>query len=371
MQIITTSKLFMTALSSRKPSSELMTRISFPGYYQLLASLALIQPARTEEALIETGNRLVALASHANTFRQMDAVEQIGQSLMSLPLPPQFESIGRYYHGLYLMRRGGIAEAGALFEKTAEESTPTYRARALTLIGASFFLKGDLRSSLQSYIEAARIASRQDIGGWRAIVEAHRSIAMLKSVNGDHHGAVADLESLYPLVRVVSSSHPVVYYYYLNSLAVEFCEVGRLEEARRASEIAIASPYASAYPEWHDTRNKIARRQYRTPRSFIALARATIPGENVLSMPVTESTNCPTSSSVGDAKILNYTEWKNKMMEKPNGNSEDDQRSNELTDRHLLLKIVELASTDDLSGEALHEMVEALEKIVAAYKGKN
>jgi hypothetical protein len=50
------------------------------------------------------------------------------------------------------------------------------------------------------------------------------------------------------------SSQPHVYYDYMNSFAVELCEVGRLEEAKNVSLIVLASPFAPAYPEWRETR---------------------------------------------------------------------------------------------------------------------
>ena len=42
----------------------------------------------------------------------------------------------------------------------------------------------------------------------------------------------------------------------------------------------------------------------------------------------------------------------------------------DVSGREMMVKIIDLASTDGLSEEALHEMVEALEKIVEAYKQK-
>ena len=76
------------------------------------------------------------------------------------------------------------------------------------------------------------------------------------------------------------------------------------------------------------------------------------------------------SSSTGQAKVFNYTDWKKKMVKEPNGDEKDLQDSGEASDRQMLLKIVELASTDDLPDEALHEMVEALEKIMDTYNRK-
>jgi hypothetical protein len=72
-------------------------------------------------------------------------------------------------------------------------------------------------------------------------------------------------------------------------------------------------------------------------------------------------------SSTGRAKILNYTDWKKRMVKGPSGNEKDGRDVAEVSDRHMLLKIVELASTDDLPDEALCAMVKALERIVKTH----
>lgn len=43
-----------------------------------------------------------------------------------------------------------------------------------------------------------------------------------------------------------------------NSLAVELFAVWRLEEAKNVSQIVLASPFASPYPEYRETREEIA-----------------------------------------------------------------------------------------------------------------
>jgi hypothetical protein len=75
-------------------------------------------------------------------------------------------------------------------------------------------------------------------------------------------------------------------------------------------------------------------------------------------------------SSGGRAKILNYTNWKKKMVKEPYNNERGGNGADEVSDRQMLLKIVELASTDDLPDDALRDMVEALQNIVSTYKQK-
>ena len=65
-------------------------------------------------------------------------------------------------------------------------------------------------------------------------------------MEGDHKGALRYLESIYPLARMAGSLQPYTYYDYLNTLAVEMSEVGRIEEAHGASEVAVKLSFDSA-----------------------------------------------------------------------------------------------------------------------------
>lgn len=58
------------------------------------------------------------------------------------------------------------------------------------------------------------------------------------------------------------------------------------------------------------------------------------------------------------------------MSKEQTDDDKNAQDGGEVSERQMLLKIVELASTDDLPEEALREMVEALKKIVDKHKGK-
>lgn len=101
-------------------------------------------------------------------------------------------------------------------------------------------------------------------------------VAVISSEDGNHLGALALLENLLPLAHSTRLLQPHVYYDYLNSLAVELCEVGRLEEAKNVSQIVVASPLAHAYPECRETHNEIALRGRRASRSTVAVSQ-TIP----------------------------------------------------------------------------------------------
>src|SRR6185436_7592153 len=114
--------------------------------------------------------------------------------------------------------------------------------------------RGDIDTALPYYIMAGKDAAKGDLA---TLIESQRMTAVVRSINGDHKQALADLEKLFSPVRAISRYFPVLYYELLNSLAVELAEVGRLAEAEAALSIALSSSFASAYPEWAETRDEI------------------------------------------------------------------------------------------------------------------
>jgi len=102
------------------------------------------------------------------------------------------------------------------------------------------------------------------------LLEAHRGIALLRSVEGDHRAAVRDLERLMPLAHLIGKRGHPSYFAFLNSYALELSEGGRNEEARQVGSVVAASPFISRYREWQETVAEIESRRKR--RSFIAVA---------------------------------------------------------------------------------------------------
>src|SRR5262249_17328773 len=79
------------------------------------------------------------------------------------------------------------------------------------------------------------------------------------------------LQKLPLLVRKVSQWNPLYYYFYHNELAVELNALGRNAEARLALSVALRSPFASSYPEWHETLVEIDARETTAPGKTIAI----------------------------------------------------------------------------------------------------
>jgi tetratricopeptide (TPR) repeat protein len=239
-------------------------------YYQELLFSSLAHSASTTEGFQRLGHQLAAVARRAWAAKDLETVEQASQRMLSLPIADQLESVAQYYQALCSWRRGDTENARQSLERVVDGAPPAYRARALQIIGLTYHNSGEIDAALPFYIMAGSDAAKVDLA---TLVESQRMTAVIRSIHGDHKQALADLESLFSPIRAISRYFPVLYYELLNSLAVELSEVGRLAEAEAALSIALASSFASAYPEWTETRDEIlAKRTSATP-SVVAIDR--------------------------------------------------------------------------------------------------
>lgn len=103
MQTAARSNLFLTEFSSLINVADIKTANKQAEFYQQFV-YGLIKGVRTKQALIQAGDRLIALAEHFYQLRQMQVVEQVSQLLISLPLPREYESIANYYRALCIKR---------------------------------------------------------------------------------------------------------------------------------------------------------------------------------------------------------------------------------------------------------------------------
>jgi hypothetical protein len=359
METAAKASLVLTDSSSFERFADLQ-RISHSGFYQRLAS-GLITGIHTNQALGDLGERLVVLAEHAHAFRQMDALGQVSQFLMSWPLPRQYEAIGQYYHALcvQMLGRGDADRAASLLARLVESAQPKYRVRAMISLGANWRHQSDNQSALSLYCEAGRFASRTNLNDPYSIITAQRMFAVIAGEDGNHRGALALLENLFPLANDLRSSQPQVYYDYMNSLAVELFEVGRLEEAKNVSQIAVASPFARAYPEWRETRNEIALRGCDASRSVVAFDQA--PARTASSRAAPESEKLvhlsaprrddslsaiEPSPARKPARVLSMQEWIKKMPKQSNTHPQDKTTPRPTTDKEKQARLLELGKLD-------------------------
>ncbi len=211
----------------------------------------------------ESVRMLVSAGESAFAQRRWDDLAQVGEILANSFLPAPYQAIGAYYTGLAASFLGQSDREAALraIEHAALNAPPVFQARALLSLGTIAANVGDRTSEAGFYREAIDRATRDDSRDIHTVVNARRGVAISLSLEGDHHRALDELESLWPMVRAIAAHDPVAYLDWLNSLAVELGEVGQVEQASKAAHIVIASPFASAYPYWQETADDLATMQ--------------------------------------------------------------------------------------------------------------
>ena len=386
MQTAASNSLVLTDISSLGRFADSQTKISHGGFYQLIA-LGL----HTKQILTGLGDRLVAMAERAHAFRQMDKLEELSRVLATSSLPKQYEAVGRYYQALSIQRfgHGNVEQAAQLLERVAVNAPSRYRLKALVSLGANSVHRAEYRLASSYYCDAGSFASSQRLYDPHAVVVSPKDMAVIRSLEGDHRGALALLEDLFPLAHAMRAVEPHVYYDYLNSLAVELCAVGRLEEARNASRIVLASPFAGAYPEWRETHDEIQLRGYRSSRATVAFHNATPeasrgraaqePGK-LMRLPLPERTETRAADSAPGsepARVLSLHEWKTKMVKQSNGDPQDHnpkpatskekqariKKLGKMTTREKLLRIMTVIGDERVGDDLLLRALLVLEEL--------
>jgi tetratricopeptide (TPR) repeat protein len=379
------NNLVLTSFSSLKRLAEFEQRISHAGLYQGITE-NLIRGLNTNRAIAEFASKLASVADAAYLFRQFDVVGYVGRLLLNLPLSRRFEGIGDYYQALSLNQgtRGDTVGAGCIFDRIADSAPLKYRARAMLALGANFFTAGDRQTAMSFYLEVMRIVTRHRVSDPMTLYTASRMTAVIKGTEDDHRGAVADLEAMVSLARMAGSRQPYAYYDYLNTLAVELGELGRLDQARRASEIAIASPFARAYPEWRETFKDIEAKSRRSSRSIVGI-RQTISEtaetakirqpvsrkktDNLLRLPAPEArapADRPDYPQDTQARVLNFQQWKTAINASSRAIPEEvtPEQRRRMTTGEKLIRLMDLISQDETDDETIDRILEAVEQIV-------
>jgi hypothetical protein len=141
-----------------------------------------------------------------------------------------------------------------------------HRGKALLSSAIGFRARGELLIAGKLLIEAFNLARKY--GDLVTLYQTQKELAVICSFDGNHETALNTLETASPLARQVYKQRPVYWFDYLNSLAVELGEVGRLEEARKLCDVVLTSPFAPKYDGWHETgaelKEKIGRRASRS-----------------------------------------------------------------------------------------------------------
>ena len=305
----------------------------------------------TSKVGVEQGRlyQLVRVADWSYCVRDTQRQCEIGRILQRFPYP--FNVVGDYYEAQYLNREGLYEVSTKLLERVYEQGPERYRARALQTLSAKEEWQGKIGEALRFRVEAIKI------GDPFTSLEAQLGVAVCKSAEGDHRGAVRHIEQFLPMVKALYGSHSL-YSNYLNSLAVELGEVGRIEEAANISRIILASPYAFAYPEYRETGQELALREYKS-RSVVSVLKPVLDSDNVVPMPVVERSPSPTQK--GRAKVLDLQAWREQMVKEPNG---EDDNVDEMDFNELIVKLLQLTTHEEVSEKKLRKVVKSAIKII-------
>jgi len=306
---------------------------------------ALYQQLRSNVFNFEQFGKILAVESErAQTLRQEEWLEEISNALSHSPIK-EYRMIGEYYQGWCAYRRG--EEAKATFETVAEQSE-AFRSKALISLAA-------IAAGSQNHSEAIRFCQEaiKQSDNISTTVQAIRGVIVLETLDGNHARAVGHLENLEPLVRFLT---PFARYQYLNSLAVELGEIGRIEEARNICKFVLASPYAFAYPEWRETSDEINLRGYKS-RSVVSLKLRITPN-NLLHLPE-RSASGPLAPKLFQqpGSVTKLEDWKRKMVKEPNGN-DSDQLPEDMTSQDMAMKLLELITENRYEEDKIREILE-------------
>lgn len=272
MQNAPKTSRFLIDFSSEREFADSGIVVSHSKLVQHAVAKQLAYGANSRQLLNALAKKLIQVAEHSFGLRDIASLREASLVLLNLPIA-EARKIGQYYQALAVRRSGKIDESLPLFEAVADSAPLAYRARALQTLGAIYHLKGQLDEAMRFYPDAIRVASSESGRDLLTTLLVNQEIACIKSEMGDHCRALADYEKLSPLVQVVARQNPLYFYFYHNELAVEFAELGRLAEAETACAIALASPFASAYPEWSGTREDIAAKRKSASPSVVAIHR--------------------------------------------------------------------------------------------------
>jgi tetratricopeptide (TPR) repeat protein len=221
-------------------------------------------------------NELIAHLSRqaeiAYTLRQLDKVEAIGRQLEQIHAP-----VARFWQGLAAQQqgKGNLNRAQKLLEYAASQAPRNYQARALFILGSVAEYRGDYKAEAEFYHQALSL----NTGDLFTTVEGNRALAIRASIEGDRRQAISLLERTLPLAHYYRERSPYIYLQSLNSLATEYREAGRLQEALTLARIVCASPLARIYPEFGITRDKTERKIQERERATVIVVVSARPTE--------------------------------------------------------------------------------------------
>jgi tetratricopeptide (TPR) repeat protein len=219
-----------------------MTALPIARAGELSTGAILHRIAAANESFEQATRRLLQLADLAYGQRDYEAMRELSEALAAIPFAPA-QRAASYYQAV-LLKRAGLFDAAALM--LAPISAP----RALLTLGTIEENRGNWTEAARLHVEA--MSAGRDVDPF-TVAGAQMQLATIRSIEGDHAGALHAFQSMWPLLRIAARSHPYLFPLWHNAVAVELGALGRADEARAAVAIALASPVADSYPEWQET----------------------------------------------------------------------------------------------------------------------
>jgi tetratricopeptide (TPR) repeat protein len=298
------------------------------------------------------GHRLIQLAEQAHAFRQFDKLQELALMLSNVPIK-DYQAVGNYFLAITTSRKGegNLEAARRLFELAVDTAPDAYKVKATLSLGALSFHRGDFDSALYCYQETIKAGKLS-----AASLQAVRGTSVIKAIEGNHRQAVADLESVLPVMKYAPAH---IYFDLLNSYAVELGAVGRKSEARHIARTVLASPLAFAYPEWRETAEELRAAN----RSSVLVNSSPNQPRNVLFLPVAEPDGQQRSATWSPARVLDFRKWKAKMRQRKNGQRK--KNCDIVTEKDMLVRVMEIFTNDDTTDEQRRKIWEAAEMILS------
>jgi hypothetical protein len=225
MQAAAMTSRFLTGRSSKVELADSEIVLTHGALLRHIVARHLAQTVHSRELFVKLTNELIQIAEQALVMRDLNTLEEVSSVLMNLPVDAA-RQIGTYYHAVTINRKGHADEAKTSLETVADNAPITYRARAIQTLGGIHHYLGQLDEALRFQLEVLRVASDQNGQGLQTRLMAGFEISIIKSLNGDHTGALSSFSSLGPMVNLVGKQKPFYFYLYCSELAIELGELG-------------------------------------------------------------------------------------------------------------------------------------------------
>jgi tetratricopeptide (TPR) repeat protein len=234
---------------------------SFGGLSKITGALELVNSQNTLDSLAREINEI---ARRARVSRQKELCSKASAAVLGLQVSKGLRGVAEFYASL--SQQDGVSDTRRFRQelaRKADTAEPAFLGRVILEIACTYDCEGDLSEARRYYLEAAKAAGATDR---LTSVQAAANTAVLRSEYGDHLGALQDMWRLFPVIKIASHTYPHIYYKYANNLAVVLSRAGRTDNSRRAIQVALASPLAPRFPEWHETAREIEEAARKEPR---------------------------------------------------------------------------------------------------------